>query len=87
MVTDDKIFDIYVTLALIRANKNIVLPKFLLYIINSELCKIQFNLSLIGIGVQNLHLNLINNTLILVHPLNEQKEIAEFLDKKCEKNR
>ena len=58
LVTDDKIFDIYVTLALIRANKNIVLPKFLLYIINSELCKIQFNLSLIGIGVQNLHLNL-----------------------------
>ncbi|WP_299040811.1 restriction endonuclease subunit S [uncultured Campylobacter sp.] len=85
LVTDDKIFDIYVTLALIRANKNIVLPKFLLYIINSELCKIQFNLSLIGIGVQNLHLNLINNTLILVPPLNEQKEIAEFLDKKCEK--
>ena len=85
LVTDDKIFDIYVTLALIRANKNIVLPKFLLYIINSELCKIQFNLSLIGIGVQNLHLNLINNTLILVPPLNKQKEIAEFLDKKCEK--
>lgn len=83
LVTDDKIFDIYVTLALIRANKNIVLPKFLLYIINSELCKIQFNLSLIGIGVQNLHLNLINNTLILLPPLDEQKEIAEFLDKKC----
>ena len=55
IVDRDLVFDIYVSLALLRPKK-IVLPKFLLYFINSSLAKKQFNKRLKGIGVQNLHL-------------------------------
>ena len=83
LVSDDNVFDIYVTLALIRCNRNKIMPKYLLYIINSSICKNQFNARLIGIGVPNLHLNMIENVKIPVPPLEEQKEIVEYLDKKC----
>ena len=82
LVEDDRIFDIYVTLALIRPNTKLVLPKYLLYAINSNISKKQFDEHLIGIGVPNLHLNVINNTKIIVHNLEEQKRIVNYLDKK-----
>ena len=86
LVEEDIVFDIYVTLALIRPNQSIVLPKFLLYLINSSLCKIQYNKHLIGIGVPNLHLNIINNVkVIITDAKDEQQEIVSYLDDKCSK--
>ena len=84
IVEDDTVFDIYVTLALIRVKEIIVLPKYMLYVINSNICKEQFNEHLIGIGVPNLHLNIINNVSVLIpDSLNEQQQIADYLDTKC----
>lgn len=84
LVEEDIVFDIYVTLALIRPNQSIVLPKFLLYLINSSLCKIQYDKHLIGIGVPNLHLNIINNVkVIITDAKDEQQEIVSYLDEKC----
>lgn len=84
LVEEDIVFDIYVTLALIRPNQSIVLPKFLLYLINSSLCKIQYDKHLIGIGVPNLHLNIINNVkVIITDAKDEQQEIVSYLDDKC----
>lgn len=83
IVEENKIFDIYVTIALIRAKEALVFPKFLLYSVNSLLCKRQFDEQLKGIGVPNLHLGIISNTKVFLPDLNEQKEIAEYLDKKC----
>ena len=86
LVEEDIVFDIYVTLALIRPNQSIVLPKFLLYLINSSLCKIQYDKHLIGIGVPNLHLNIINNVkVIITDAKDEQQEIVSYLDDKCSK--
>jgi len=56
-------FDIYVSLALLRAKQG-VLPAYLLGAINSPICKKQFNESLKGIGVPNLHLKEIRETKI-----------------------
>ena len=77
IVEDETIFDIYVTLAVIRPNQKIVYPEFLLNIINSPFCKNQFNEHLTGIGVPNLHLVDINKTFIPLPPLNEQKQITD----------
>lgn len=86
LVEEDIVFNIYVTLALIRPNQSIVLPKFLLYLINSSLCKIQYDKHLIGIGVPNLHLNIINNVkVIITDAKDEQQEIVSYLDEKCSK--
>lgn len=53
IVDRDCIFDIYVSLALLRPIEKI-LPYYLLYIINSNLVKQQFNARLNGIGVPNI---------------------------------
>ena len=81
IVEDDTIFDIYVTLALIRPILKVINPKYLLYVINSQFCKNQFNEHLTGIGVPNLHLVDINKTLIPLPPLAEQQLIVEEIEK------
>jgi len=82
--TDEK-FDIYVTLAVIRPNPKIVISQYLYYVINSWVAKRQFSEHLIGIGVPNLHLNVINNTKVTLPPIDEQKTIIKYLNNECEK--
>ena len=83
IVDTDVAFDVYVTLAVIRVNDKIVSPKYMLYVLNSLICKNQFNERLVGIGVPNLHLNIIKNTKIILPLIHEQYSIADFLDTKC----
>ena len=85
LVEDDRVFDIYVTLAVLRPNQKIVLPNYLLRIVNSPICKSQFDSHLKGMGVPNLHLNEIQKVLIPVPPLAEQKRIVKTLDEKFAK--
>lgn len=73
IVDRDCTFDIYVSLALLRAKQG-VLPAYLLGAINSPICKKQFNDSLKGIGVPNLHLKEIRATQIPHPPLSLQNE-------------
>lgn len=82
LVETDMVFDIYVTLALIRPDITKVLPKYLLHDINCYVVKRQFDEHLLGIGVPNLHLSVIRNTKVIIHNKNQQKEIADFLDKR-----
>ena len=56
IVDVDKVFDLYVTLAVLRPDKSKILPRYLLRIVNSPVCKNQFDEHLTGIGVPNLHL-------------------------------
>lgn len=80
LVDVDKVFDIYVTLAVLRPNKKIINPKYLYRIVNSPLCKTQFNEHLTGIGVPNLHLRDIKKVIINVPTLLEQEIIVNILD-------
>ena len=81
IVDRDEVFDIYVSLALIRPDKSKVIPKYLLYAINSTPSKEFFNKNLKGIGVPNLHLKHIRETPIRVPSLFEQEHIIAVLDK------
>ena len=80
IVDVDKVFDIYVTLAVLRPNQNIIYPRYLLYIINSPICKQQFDSKLTGIAVPNLHLRDIKSVSINLPSMVEQKEIVRILD-------
>lgn len=80
IVDVEKVFDLYVTLALLRPDKSIVNPQYLLKIINSPICKIQFNERLKGIGVPNLHLRDIREVMIDVPSIPEQDEIVRILN-------
>ncbi len=81
IVDRDEIFDIYVSLALIRPNIHKVLPKYLLYAINSDVTRRFFNSHLKGVGVPNLHLTHIRETPIRVPDFEIQEKFTMILDK------
>jgi len=80
LVDRNAVFDIYVSLALLRPKQEIHAP-YLLDVINSPYTKRQFNTSLKGIGVPNLHLKEIRNAIVPLPPIDVQKHIADILDK------
>ena len=80
IVDRDVVFDIYVSLALLRSLGE-VLPKFLLYFINSPVAKYQFNKRLKGVGVPNLHLQEIREVVLgFPRDLSAQESAVEQLD-------
>lgn len=78
VVDTDEIFDIYVSLALLRLkpNNNVY---YIWAAVNSNEVKAQFDASLKGIGVPNLHLGEIKKTRIIVPPLPLQNQFAAFV--------
>jgi hypothetical protein len=80
IVDRDTTFDIYVSLALLRALPTIR-PRFLLYFINSPVAKSQFNKRLKGSGVPNLHLEEIREVRVsFPSNLMEQDHVIADLD-------
>lgn len=79
IVETDEIFDIYVSLALLRP-KEPFCPKYLLYAINNPYTKEQFDKSLKGVGVPNLHLGEIKKAKIIYPPLPLQQEFADKVE-------
>lgn len=80
LVETNDVFDLYVTIAVLRPNIGIILPRFLYRLINSPICKKQFNSHLTGIGVPNLHLRDIKNISIPLPPLSEQRRIVDHIE-------
>ncbi len=78
IVDRDEIFDIYVSIALLRPIE--INSIYLWAAINSVETKRQFDSSLKGIGVPNLHLGEIKKAKIMVPPLELQKEFATFVE-------
>ena len=78
IVDRDAIFDIYVSLALLRPLE--ISSVYLWAAINSVETKQQFDASLKGIGVPNLHLGEIKKTQILVPPMDKQIEYVSFVE-------
>ena len=75
----DEIFDIYVSLALLRPKK-IIDPVFFRCVINNPETKRQFDSSIKGIGVPNLHLSEIKKTKIFLPPMELQQKFVTVVD-------
>ena len=80
IVDREEVFDIYVSLALIRIVENIVDPIYVLRAIGSSYIQDYFNGSLKGIGVPNLHLEHIRKALLPIPPHTEQCRIVSRVD-------
>ena len=78
IVDRDEVFDIYVSLALLRP-LDMVTSEYLCSALNSIETKHQFDGSLKGIGVPNLHLGEIKKTRIIVPPIKTQEQFAGFV--------
>lgn len=76
----DEIFDIYVSLALLRPKTNMINPVYLRCVINNPDTKRQFDSSIKGIGVPNLHLGEIKKTKVLLPPIDKQNEFVAFVE-------
>ena len=76
----EEVFDIYVSLALLRPRTDIINPVYLRCAINNPDTKRQFDSSIKGIGVPNLHLGEIKKTKILVPPMSKQNEFVAFAE-------
>jgi len=72
MVDRDVVFDIYVSLALLRSKGNVT-PDYLLAFVNSPIAKEQFNKRLIGMVVPNLHLGEINK-VVITYPIDKEEQ-------------
>ena len=70
------------TYAIKSKNENFYLTKFLFYCLNDT--KFMNDIYFEGSALKHLQKNKFKNFKIPLPPLNEQKKIAEFLDKKCE---
>ena len=78
IVDRDEVFDIYVSLALIRPQG--VDTTYLWAAINAAETKQQFDASLKGIGVPNLHLGEIKKARIILPPMELQEQFAAFVE-------
>ena len=81
----NEVFDIYVSLALFSP-KDIINSIYFRCAINSYETKRQFDSSIKGIGVPNLHLGEIKKTKILLPPIELQNQFADFI-KEVDKSR
>lgn len=79
IVDRDEVFDIYVSLALIKPHG--VNTTYLWAAINAAETKQQFDASLKGIGVPNLHLGEIKKARIILPPIELQEQFAAFVER------
>lgn len=82
IVETDERFNIWVPLAAIRCN-DIALPKFVYYALQSDYYLRQMELSWTFGTQQTLGVKTIERLRIILPEYVEQKEIADYLDKKC----
>ena len=84
LVDTEERFNIWVPLAAIRCN-NLALPKFVYYAMQSNYYIRQIENSWTYGTQQTLGVKTIERLRIVIPDLDEQKEIADFLDRKCSK--
>lgn len=80
IVENDEVFDIYVSLALLRLRSSFNVVYVWASLLSQDTQE-QFNSSLKGIGVPNLHLGEIKKTKVIIPPIELQNQFADFVDK------
>ena len=78
-------FSIWSPLALLRANKNIILPKFLEYSLKSDIAQDQIDLYATSNTQKNISMDDIPRIELLIPDLERQEKIVKHLDKETQK--
>lgn len=77
IVDNDRDFSLFVSVALIKFNHNYINPAYFIYLLKSPLVQDQAAENTRGVGNKNWVLSDIENTLLVIPPLAEQKRIIE----------
>jgi len=83
IVDTDKKFTIWSPLAVFRANTNRIMPMFLFYALQSDYYQKQVELGWTYGTQQNIWMRTLETLKICLPPLDQQKEIVQYLDEKC----
>jgi len=78
-IEKDKEFSIFVSVALLQPKLNLIIPKFLEFVLNSHIGRNQAHFYVKGIGVPDLHLVEIKKFKIPLPPIKTQQKIVEKL--------
>jgi type I restriction enzyme S subunit len=81
IVNTSEEFSLFVSVALLKFNQNLLCNEYLVYLINSPLVQKQATENTKGVGNKNWVMRDIANTLIVIPPLQEQYRIVEELKK------
>lgn len=81
IVDTDIIFTIWSPLAVFRADERKMLPKFLFYSLQADFFQMQVQLGWTYGTQQNIGMRTLEHLKVCVPPMNEQIEIANYLDK------
>jgi len=74
-------FSLYVSVCLIKPQRDLIFPEFLKEALATPALKSQADRSIKGIGVPDLHLNMIKDFIVPVPPIYKQKEFLEIASK------
>lgn len=80
VIESDEEFSLFVSLTLIKPNKEILNPYFLKYYLNSDVVKRLAKNSISGSGVGNLNVSTVRKFAISIPDLEEQQRIVSILD-------
>lgn len=83
IVETDEIFTIWSPLAVFRANRNMILPFFLLYVLRSYGFQKQVETNWSYGTQQNIGMRTLEKLIVSYPSLSEQQQIADYLDRKC----
>lgn len=83
MVDTEELFTIWSPLAVLRANQEKMLPRFLFYSLQADYYQKQISLSWSFGTQQNIGMRVLEQLKIATPDTNEQQEIATYLDAKC----
>lgn len=83
IVETDEIFTIWSPLAVFRANKRIMEPRYLLYVLRSEGYQKQVENNWSFGTQQNIGMRTLEKLIICYPPLSEQQATVSYLDTKC----
>ena len=80
IVETDKVFSLFVSIALLKFNINLIFNKYLLYVIKSPVVQMQCEQNTRGVGNKNWVMRDIENTILPLLSLEEQKRIVAKIE-------
>lgn len=83
IVETDEVFTIWSPLAVFRANKEVILPHFLLYVLRSDSYQKQVESKWSFGTQQNIGMRTLEKLIISYPSVSEQQAIADYLEEKC----